>query len=138
MRDRDRELLVIVDTCSSLADAGRKLGISREWVRKLADELGVNRWRREPPTIKTCPICQKVFKARHWKSYIQQTCSFECGHKLRSQNIWHSPLVERICSTCGGKFMLKVRKLRRERGNFCSHKCWGSFVGKHYGFGKEI
>lgn len=46
-----------------------------------------------------------------------------------------APYVERICEECGKKFYVKPYEIQLcSPRRFCSKKCLGKYVGRHYGF----
>lgn len=73
--------------------------------------------RRQRNTVSlVCPICGKEFVNTGMQKY-RQTCSRKCSYVLMAQK--QRRRSERICQTCGVKFVAVVSAV----GNFCSKAC---------------
>ena len=64
--------------------------------------------------INICELCGKQYFG-----YGRKFCSYKCSakHKSKIGNI------EKVCKTCGNKFILVKSDAKRRKAEFCSHKC---------------
>jgi 5-methylcytosine-specific restriction endonuclease McrA len=99
---------------------------------------GMSRVKEKNPSWKnglvkrTCQTCHKDFmiEPSKIKRGGGKFCSRECGNIGRNKNARPFTQVEKICLTCGKKFM--VSNYRKESASFCSSKCRGvSQVGQN-------
>lgn len=69
--------------------------------------------------VRTCPICNKEFRAvKDTKTYQQKYCSPECYRKKRA-----NPVIEMKCKYCGAPFMH-----RKGSKSYCSHECYAEHL----------
>lgn len=72
--------------------------------------------------VKQCVICHKDFNVGAVDA-MKQTCSDECGYKLRGSLT--SKSETRACATCGAEFLAKQSQISgiKGGGTYCSVKC---------------
>ena len=96
--------LSVIRTCSTVC---RNQLISRE------------REQRHKET-KTCVVCGGAFEVGA-QDKDRQTCSSECGYKLRGSKTRKGP--ELSCVTCGKKFFTTLSQANAGGGKYCSKQC---------------
>jgi len=128
-RTKRAEVLALVAQSGdsvSLAEIGRRVGLSRERVRQIARKEGAAARSRGEQRELVCPECGKVFTVR--SSSIEQRrrfCSRECS--ARSQR---GPRVERLtfsCEVCGQTYTRKASEVK-DGTRFCSKTCQGKWL----------
>jgi len=128
-RTKKAEVLALVAQSGdsvSLAEIGRRVGLSRERVRQIARKEGAAARSRGEQRELVCPECGKVFTVR--SSSIEQRrrfCSRECS--ARSQR---GPRVERLtfsCEVCGQTYTRKASEVK-DGTRFCSKTCQGKWL----------
>lgn len=116
-------------------ELAEQLGISRERVRQLVNELHLRhllgvRMRKGPAL---CTECGESL-GRHTPIKEGQLC----------QKCYYKELEKRkrtlVCDTCGKEFKRKLSEVNANIKNkykhtFCSRRCFGKWVGNTYGFG---
>jgi hypothetical protein len=71
--------------------------------------------------VNQCVVCAKNFPVGAVDAN-KQTCSVECGYKLRGMATSKSQLMQ--CLTCGAEFLSKLSQLgMKGGGSYCSKKC---------------
>ncbi len=123
-RTKKAEVLALIAQSGdsvSLAEIGRRVGLSRERVRQIARKEGfAARSRGEQPEL-VCHECGKVFTV--WSSRIERGrrfCSHECAYQVQ-----RGPRVERLtfrCEFCTQTYTRKASEVKRGT-RFCSKRC---------------
>jgi len=128
-RTKKAEVLALVAQSGdsvSLAEIGRRVGLSRERVRQIARKDGAAARSRGEQRELVCPECGKVFTV--WSSTIERRrrfCSRECS--ARSQR---GPRAERLtfrCEVCGQTYTRKASEVK-DGTRFCSKTCQGRWL----------
>ena len=70
--------------------------------------------------IKTCVVCGGEFEVGA-QDKERETCSSECGYKLRGSKNRKGPELE--CVTCGAKFFTSLSQVNAGGGKYCSKRC---------------
>lgn len=70
--------------------------------------------------IKTCVVCGGEFEVGA-QDKARETCSAECGYKLRGSKTRKGPELE--CVTCGSKFFTSLSQVNAGGGKYCSKQC---------------
>lgn len=108
-----------------LFDIARKVGVSRETVRQIAESLGYTsnrQWVRKQ-TVQ-CVVCTKTFPKRGDKVHCSPAC-----RKKTQQKLWTSF----TCTICGAHRTILKSLLAKRAGLFCSKRCQGVWLGKNHG-----
>lgn len=110
----------------SLAEIGRRVGLSRERVRALARKAGSVAHKRGKLQEYVCVECGEAFLA--WPSRIEsgrRFCSLECAYHAH-----RGPRVERLtfrCEVCGQTYTRKASEAK-DGTRFCSKVCQGMWL----------
>lgn len=110
----------------SFAEIGRRVGLSRERVRKIVRVAGSDARKSGRRQYYTCAECGKPFTA--WPSNIKQGrrfCSLQCVGRNHS-----GPRVPRLtfrCEVCGRTYTRRASQVK-ERTRFCSRACQGRWL----------
>jgi len=81
---------------------------------------------------RTCKVCGSIFWITPYRVKKGQGkfCSHKCSGKWRRKYLqgknhphWKGGLPERICKTCGKKFISQRCSVKAGYGNYCSHRC---------------
>jgi hypothetical protein len=120
-----------LNLCMTMADIGRKFGVTREDVRQVLSKAGLptRKWKQSF----ICSYCGKLLTG-HGSMF----CSRECYKNYHR--------VELQCDQCGQLFRRRLSEVRatlkRRFENrsesklwFCGHKCQGYWLATNYGFG---
>jgi len=108
-----------------VAQIARMVGVSRQWVSQVLKSEGLpTRPRREP---QRCARCGKPLSCKGSTGLCRA-----CYASTR-----RNPMVKLVCAVCGKEFYRPASRLREMKtgGYYCSHACWGKFVGRNFGFG---
>lgn len=101
------------DPAISYSIIGRKLGVSREWVRQIAQKSGYP-LRKNIPKSRECPFCGNSFYNRNL--YCSPVCRYKAVRTMR---------IVVICHQCGKSIERTPAKLRSENGRyFCNRECY--------------
>ena len=101
----------------SLAEIGRRLGISRERVRQIARAGGSLARVRGKRQELVCAECGKMFTAVPWQiKRGRRFCSRQCAQRARGRR------QELVCAQCGKVFTAAPWQIKRGR-RFCSRQC---------------
>lgn len=121
--------------CATLQQMGDKYGVSREWIRQMLEPFNFPTGISQRILVShTCPNCGGS------KGYRAKLC-LKCYTKIHN--------IQLACSKCEQLFTRNLSEVifqenvdPDKRPNkkprqfwFCSHKCGGKWIGKHYGFG---
>ena len=112
----------------SMAQIGASIGVTRERVRQIVREEGLEIHRKERHITGYCLNCNApLFSGQHDKF-----CSMACLQKYHS--------IELTCEVCGVHFSrlghyCRASQRRGYKHIFCSKKCQGLWLGNSYGFG---
>jgi len=98
------------------------IGVSRERIRYLGNELGIQNLFRKWESRALCIECGKGV------SRIGGLCR-KCWDKNHS-----AKKVKLVCETCDKEFERKESETKRSKHHFCGRICFGQYAGKHYGF----
>lgn len=134
--EKRAEILALVEESGgsmSFAEIGRRVGVSRERVRKIVRSRGSLARKREKRKELICPECGKVFTA--WPSRIKggrRFCSCQCAQRARWRG-GKSPILVFKCEVCGQSYARKLYQLRGRPPRFCSRQCQGKWVGSNFG-----
>lgn len=115
-----------------LTEVAVLFGVSRERVRQIANETGMDRIHRVK-VVKTCVFCDQP-KMRNNNFYCEEhqtvplVCS-ECGTTFRITN------YEVIARSRGKYTKGQPRTGRLTDEWFCSKPCFGAYAGRTYGWG---
>jgi len=115
------------DPVRKAIDIAIELGISRERVRQLLNQLGLPTNLKSPKQIYLCRNCGHTIRYGQRKSML----CFICRTKTLYQEL--------TCDVCGKRFPRRTCVVRagEKRGyerTFCSPECNGSYNGTHFGF----
>jgi len=81
--------------------------------------------KKKTPKIKIiCNGCGKEFFVTPSHSHTK-FCNKKCSHEYR--------MVERTCEWCGKKFSVKLSRVRKGGGKFCSRNCYSRWQGSDEG-----
>ena len=120
----------------TLQTVGDAMKVSRERVRQIAAIAGITKWLKKRRPYVICPICGSTYRKIHVDS---KTCSKACSKVYIKAHRNPTVMTRRICESCGGVFFRKTYLVRKASpARFCSKKCQGSWVGKHYGKGRPV
>ena len=111
---------------TSLAEVGRRFGVTREWVRKVLRRAGLDfRARYTLREWLLCDYCRKYFAAP--KSQVargRRFCSRSCAYTFR--RVTHR--IARQCIVCKKMFLVPKYFLKLGKGKLCSRKCRIDYV----------
>jgi len=117
------------DQSLSLAEVGRQLGVSREYIRQVADDiLGASRHR-----IKYCSGCGKRIMSRQWPYAYRMGFCLKCWlteQERRQQERWLGKRIMFTCELCGREFYREKSEVRYKMRmhialpKYCSRQCW--------------
>jgi hypothetical protein len=110
----------------SLAEVGRRFGVTREWVRKVLRREGINQ--RARSTLRQwllCDYCRRHFVApRSQVLRGRRFCSRTCAYAFR--RVTHRAV--RQCVVCQKTFLVPQYYLKIGKGKLCSRKCRITYV----------
>lgn len=66
-----------------------------------------------------CVHCEKIFK--DYASSKRKYCSIECFNLAPKKNT----KIKRTCKYCGKEFKIKISRIKKGVGKYCSHSCSG-------------
>ena len=113
-------------------EVAKELGVSKQRISQIVNKLDLHRFFRPKEwSIKSCVVCGIENKTS------SRYCE-ECRLLIRK-----SKNVELICAKCEKVFLRSKRFVDRDRKQgkdkfYCNNKCWGSVVGKKFGFGNKL
>ena len=119
------------------AEIGRRMGMSRERVRKIARAGGSLARVRGKRQELVCAQCGKMFTAVPWQiKRGRRFCSRRCAQQARWRG-GRSPILVFRCESCGQPYTRKAYEVsRRRRTRFCSRECHGKWLASNFGVGK--
>lgn len=134
LRDEVRSYYEMTDgkvPYGSLTLLAEKHGVTRERIRQLTEQMGFTSARKTAKKLrmKNCEWCGEEFEARNRN---KKCCSRECYKRYSKDKYW----TTKPCKNCGKdiEFRKQLIELGREP-TYCSKRCQGKWIAKHYGFG---
>ncbi len=129
-RARIKELIA-ENPVQTLLALGNQLGISRERVRQICKNEGLDR--QSPYSKRQRPFCTNCAKPLDYRN-VYGLCS-----KHHQEKRFVASRVNFDCENCGKRFQRgkseAYRKTRPTAIRWCSKKCQGKWLAQHYGFG---
>jgi len=134
-RDRSEDIVISLSKGETLQNVGDRYHITRERVRQLFEasaHLKLHDLRRKQFKIKNSFKCWYCGKTGYsLKGHSKRYCSIRCrkwGHYYQYFGLY-------ICNQCGKGFFRRRSDGSTKR--FCGKSCQGSWLAKHYGWGKQ-
>lgn len=126
---RNNPVLHIRDTnpCATLEEIGGMTGLSRQRVHQILRKAG-RPTARTPVQRSLCRTCGvDIGTSRTKRRHCSRQCQFEAKH------MWLT------CTECGQEnhYLVSTKATSTASYSFCSRKCQGRYLGKHFGRGRK-
>jgi len=113
----------------TLESIGNEIGVSREYIRQVLQEAGVESGKEQP----SCYECSTLLYPSKARPYIDLKTGHKYCRTCRHNMVWGTY----SCKNCGVEVVRRKRDILRATPKyiFCTKTCQGQYIGKTYGKG---